>query len=113
VNRRPDALGQLAVQIFPRHSILILLLTGALFFAAGCKKKTPPASGVGIRNITREFVFAARNASGGRAEVGMRPEYAPRQPGKQQTLAADHIYITVPVTKAGIPDRDAKDAIEA
>ncbi len=113
MNRRPDALGQLAVQIFPRHSILILLLTGALFFAAGCKKKTPPASGVGIRNITREFVFAARNASGGRAEVGMRPEYAPRQPGKQQTLAADHIYITVPVTKAGIPDRDAKDAIEA
>lgn len=70
-------------------------------------------SGVGIRNITREFVFAARNASGGRAEVGMRPEYAPRQPGKQQTLAADHIYITAPLTKGGVPDRAAHDSIEA
>jgi polysaccharide deacetylase 2 family uncharacterized protein YibQ len=68
---------------------------------------------VGIRNITREFVFAARNASGGRAEVGMRPEFAARQPGKQQTLAADHIYITVPLTNAGAPDRAAHDAIEA
>jgi hypothetical protein len=58
-------------------------------------------------------VFAARNASGGRAEVGMRPEYAPRQPGKQQALAADHIYITVPFTKAGAPDRAAHDAIDA
>ena len=68
---------------------------------------------MGIRNITREFVFAARNASGGRAEVGMRPEYAARQPGKQQTLAADHIFITVPLTGAGTPDRSAQDAIEA
>ena len=68
---------------------------------------------MGIRNITREFVFAARNASSGRAEVGMRPEYAARQPGKQQTLAADHIYITVPLTKAGTPDSAAQDAIEA
>ena len=65
-----------------------------------------------IRNISREFVFAARNASGGRAEVGMRPEYAPRQPGKPQALVADHIYITVPLTKGGVPDRAAHDAIE-
>ena len=79
----------------------------------GCKKKSAPISSVGIRNITREFVFAARNASGGRAEVGMRPEYTPRQPGKQQALAADHIYITVPLTKGGVPDRAAHDAIEA
>jgi uncharacterized protein len=113
VNRRPDSLGQLAAQTFSRNSILLLLLAGGLFFAAGCKKKSAPVSGVGIRNITREFVFAARNASGGRAEVGMRPEFAPRQPGKQQALAADHIYITVPVTKDGAPDRAAHDAIEA
>jgi polysaccharide deacetylase 2 family uncharacterized protein YibQ len=70
-------------------------------------------SSVGIRNITREFVFAARNASGGRAEVGMRPEYAARQPGKQPALAADHIYITLPSAKTGAPDRAAQDAIEA
>ena len=112
MNRRSDALGQIAAQILPLRSILFLSLVAALFFAAGCKKKSAPASNVAIRNITREFVFAARNASGGRAEVGMRPEFAPRQPGKLQTLAADHIYITVPPTKAGAPDRAAHDAIE-
>jgi len=70
-------------------------------------------STIGIRNITREFVFAARNASDGRAEVGMRPEFAARQPGKQQALLADHIYITVPPSKTGAPDRAAQEAIEA
>jgi hypothetical protein len=89
------------------------LLAAALFFAAGCKKKSAPLSTVGIRNITREFVFAARNASGGRAEVGMRPEFAARQAGKQQVLVADHIYITVPPSKAGTQERAAHDAIEA
>jgi polysaccharide deacetylase 2 family uncharacterized protein YibQ len=113
VNRRPDALGQLAAQVSPLRSIIFFFLAAALFFAAGCKKKSSPASSVAIRNITREFVFAARNASGGRAEVGMRPEYAPRQPSIPQTIAADHIYITVPFTKSGAPDRDALDAIEA
>ncbi len=113
MNRRLDALGLLAIKNFPLRSIVFLSLAAALFFAAGCKKKSAPAPNVAIRNITREFVFAARNASGGRAEVGMRPEYAARQPGKQQTLAADHIYITVPLTKAGAPDRTAQDAIEA
>ncbi len=112
MNRRPDALGQLASQFSHLHFITFFFLVAALFFAAGCKKKSAPVSNVGIRNITREFVFAAKNASGGRAEVGMRPEYAARQQGKQQTLAADHIYITVPLTKGGVPDRAAHDAIE-
>ena len=113
MNRRPDALGPLATQTPALRIILFFFCAAALFFAAGCRKKSAPASNVGIRNITREFVFAARNASGGRAEVGMRPEYATRQPGKQQALAADHIYITVPLTKAGAPDASAHDAIEA
>jgi polysaccharide deacetylase 2 family uncharacterized protein YibQ len=113
VNRRPRALGQIAARISPLHSLIFFSLAAALFFAAGCKKKSTPLSSVGIRNITREFVFAAQNASGGRAEVGMRPEYAPRLPGKPQTLAADHIYITVPFTKEGTPDRVAHDAIDA
>ena len=112
MNRRPDALGQVSAQIPSPLSITFFLLTATLFFAVGCRKKSAPLSSVGIRNITREFVFAARNASGGRAEVGMRPEYASRQPGKQQTLAADHIYITVPFTNGGVPDRVAHDAIE-
>jgi uncharacterized protein len=113
VNRRPDALGPLATQTPSLRFILCFFCAAAFFFTAGCRKKSAPASNVGIRNITREFVFAARNASGGRAEVGMRPEYAARQPGKQQALAADHIYITVPLTKAGAPDPSAHDAIEA
>jgi hypothetical protein len=113
VNRRPDPLGQRALRTSPLLSIIFFILAAALLSAAGCKKKSTPVSSVRIRNITREFVFAARNASGGRAEVGMRPEYAPRQPGKQQTLTADHIYITVPFTKAGAPDSAAHDAIDA
>jgi polysaccharide deacetylase 2 family uncharacterized protein YibQ len=113
VNRRPDELGLLATRISPLRSIPFLFLATALLFVASCRKKSAPASNVGIRNITREFVFAARNASGGHAEVGMRPEYAARQPGKQQMLAADHIYITVPLTGAGTPDRSVQDAIEA
>jgi hypothetical protein len=113
VKRRPVVLGQLAPHNFSLRSIPFFLLVAALCFAAGCRKKSAPVSSIAIRNISREFVFAARNASGGRAEVGMRPEYAPRQPGKQQALAADHIYITVPISKAGVPDRAAQDAIEA
>jgi polysaccharide deacetylase 2 family uncharacterized protein YibQ len=42
----------------------------------------------------------------------MRPEYARRQPGKRQVLATDQIYITVPLTRAGLPDQTAHDAIE-
>ena len=107
------ASGKSAVQIFTKSPILFLLLAAVLFFVAGCKKKSAPISSTAIRNISREFVFAARNASGGRAEVGMRPEYGPRQPGRQPALVADHIYITVPLTKAGSTDRPIHDAIEA
>jgi polysaccharide deacetylase 2 family uncharacterized protein YibQ len=113
VNRPPDALVEIVARFFPRRSVLYLLLICALFFVSACKRKSTPISAVAIRNITREFVFAAGNASGGRAEVGMRPEYMPRQPGKTQTLAADHIFITVPLNKSGAPDMAAHDAIEA
>ena len=113
MNRRLDAPSPLAAQTFSLRSILFFTLAAVLFVAAGCKKKPAPLSGQAIRNITREFVFAARNASGGRADVGMQPEYAPRQPGKQAALLADRIYITVPSTKAGSPDRATEDAIEA
>ncbi len=113
MKRQPDAPEQDSAQLFTLGHILFFLLSTALFFAAGCKKKPAPLSNTAIRNISREFVFAARNASGGRAEVGMRPEYAARQAGKQQTLAADHIYITVPPGKSGPGDQTAHDAIEA
>lgn len=111
MNRRPEAFGQLSSSIFNRHSILFLLFS-VLLLAAGCKKKSAPPSSATIRKITNEFVLAARNASGGRAEIGTRPEYGARQPGKQQALIADQIYITVPRVN-GAPDKAAHDAIQA
>lgn len=113
MNRPPDSLVQIAGRSSVRSFLLFLLLACALLFASACKKKSAPISSVAVRNITRELVFAARNASGGRAEVGMRPEYVPRQPAKTQALAADHIFITVPLTRSGAPDQAAHDAIEA
>ena len=113
MNRRLDAPSPLAAQSFSLRSILFFTFAAVLFVAAGCKKKSVPLSGQSIRNITREFVFAARNASGGHAEVGLQPEYAPRQPGKQPALLADRIYITVPATKSGSPDHATEEAIEA
>lgn len=112
MTRPTDAPSRLAACISPYTSILFFVLA-AVWFAAGCKKKAAPPSNTAIRNMTREFVFAARNASGGRAEVGMRPELAARQPGKQPTLDADDIYITVPPTKSGSPDHAAHDSILA
>ena len=106
-----EGFRQHAACAFRTRLVFLFLLGAALICAAGCKKKPPPATAQ-IRAVTRELVFAARNATGGRAEVGMRPEYAPRQPGKPQTLATDQIYITVPLTRAGLPDRAAHDAIE-
>ena len=91
--------------------LLFSLLGLAVIFATGCKKSSSPMSAQ-IRAITRELVVAARSAGGGRAEVEMRPEFAAHQPGTAQTLAADHIYITVPLTSSGAPDRAAHDAIE-
>jgi len=113
VIERSDALGKFTAHFFSKASVLIVILVGIFFFLAGCKKKSTPISSTAIRNISREFVFAARNASGGRAEVGMRPEYAPRQPGQQVPLLADHIFITVPLVKSGAADRAMRDAIEA
>src|SRR6266478_5340809 len=83
---------------FPGRFLMLSLLGVALIGAAGCQRKFAPLTTAGIRGITRELAFAVHNASGGRAEVGMRPEYAPRQPGKPQTLVADRIYITVPLS---------------
>ena len=111
-------LGQHSVRFSYLNVLIFSMLGAALFCAAGCKRKTPPLSTAAIRAITREFVFAAKNASNGRAEVGMHPEYAPRppatpgQPGRPAALVADHIYITVPLAKSGEPDRAVQDAIE-
>ncbi|MGH9678408.1 MAG: divergent polysaccharide deacetylase family protein [Candidatus Acidiferrales bacterium] len=102
---------QFSRRIHSRH-VLFFVLAATLLCAAGCKKRSAPVNSASIRGISREIALAARNASNGRAEVGVRPEYAPRQPGKAQTLAADHIYITVPLTQSGVPDIAARGAIE-
>lgn len=105
------SLQAFAVKVESAPFVLFFLFGLALICAAGCKKSLPPTSSQ-IRAITHELILAARNASGGGAEVGMRPEFAAGQPGKAQSLAADHIYITAPLTSSGLPDKAARDAIE-
>lgn len=113
MKRRTDALRPQAAKPVYLHFYIFPFLVAALLCAAGCKKKEPtPLSAAKIRGVTREFVFAAHNATEGRAEVGTRPEYAPREVGKPHTLVADHVYITVPLTHSGAPDLTARDAIE-
>lgn len=89
-------------------------------FSAGCgKKQLTPAE---IRAITRELVFAAKNATGDKVEIGMRPESLLREagnaavrPGNRGTgqLVLDHIYITLRVGRAGGADPAALQALEA
>lgn len=110
---RPDSPGQFPFLKPPLNCFAVLFVVVVVCFAAGCKKKSPPSGAAAVRNITRELVLAARSASGGRAEVGTRPEYAPRQPGKQPALLADHIYITLPAAKADSAERAARDSIVA
>jgi polysaccharide deacetylase 2 family uncharacterized protein YibQ len=109
VTRETNTLDRHSPQISSLKYFLFYFLGAVLLCAAGCKRKSVPISTAAIRGITREFVFAARNASNGRAEVGMRPEYAARQPGKAPSLVVDHIYVTVPLTKAGAPGLERFD----
>ncbi len=101
----------------PSHSVpqrkslpfrfLFLLFAAFLVFCAGCHKKQLAPSEV--RGVTRELVFAARTATGGKAEIGMRPEL--QEPDQAQP-AADHIYITLAPGRAGQPDPAALAALE-
>lgn len=94
----------------------MLALGIALQLAAGCRKKEiMPRE---IRAVSREFVFAAKNSTGGRAEIGMRPETPPRKnPAKGSVeapeIVAEHIYITLPATRSGETDAAALAALEA
>jgi len=95
----------------------LLLLAAFLVFCAGCRKKQLSPSE--IRAVTRELVLAARTATGGKAEIGMRPELQPAGPnpagaaGRAHTqLAADHIYVTLGPGRAGQTDPAALAAIE-
>ncbi len=97
--------------------LLLLLLAAFLVFCTGCRKKQLPPSEV--RTITRELVFAARAATGGKAEIGMRPELQPTGPnpaggpdGARIQLATDHIYITLAPGRSGQADPAALAALE-
>lgn len=98
---------------------LLLLLATALLAFAGCRRRQlTPAE---IRAITRELVFAARNALAGQVEIGMRPESVPPQAGStasgrtgrgSATLVTDHIYITLPSGHGGQADAAALATLE-
>jgi len=97
----------------------LLLIAVLLVSLTGCRKKQlSPAE---IRAITREFVFAARNATAGKAEIGMRPENLTREAGSnpsgrlsgQGELGADHLYITLPPGRSGEADLAALHALES
>jgi len=95
------------------RSCLFLLLTLALILGAtGCRKKQLTVNQA--RAITRQLVFAAKNSTGGRAEIGMRPESLP--PGRASRNAAEpaveHIYITLPTGRGGQADAATLRAVE-
>ena len=101
-----------AWQFNSRFPLVCIPLAAIVVCAAGCSKSAPlPAAS--IRAISREMVIAARIATGGRAEVGMRPEYGPREPGRRQNLVYDDIYITIPLTPEHAPDEAARHAVES
>ena len=112
--RIPRNFANRAVSRALSFRFLLLLLAALLVSFTGCRKK--PLNPTEIRAITREFVFAAKNVTAGKAEIGMRPEYlaqpaaARRGPGE---LAADHIYITLPPGHLGAADPGALAALES
>jgi len=103
------------------RALVCALAVVALFFA-GCEKKTQPLTGMQIRAITREMVFAAKNASNGRVQTGMFPERSgdadgPRglaPGGRNQTPPmppADLIFISLPHMEGGKTDESALTAV--
>src|SRR5207253_7602948 len=92
--------GRLACPYRFLSPLLVLLLAVILISSVGCGKKqlTP----VEIRSITRELVFAAKNAIADNAEVGIRPESPPAgRSARGQDEHADHIYITLQAGRSG------------
>jgi polysaccharide deacetylase 2 family uncharacterized protein YibQ len=97
-------------------------LTAMCIVIGGCNKKAQPLNAIQVRAITREMVFAARNASMGRVETGMFPERstggdAQRGPitgGRNQAPPlppADLIFISLPRMEGGKTDESALTAV--
>ena len=110
---------------FAKNSLSFALLcafAALVLFSTGCEKKPQPLSGIQIRAITREIVFAAKNASHGRVQTGMFPERPPegeaqRGPapgGRNQAPPlppADLIFISLPHMEGGKTDEAALTAV--
>ena len=101
---------------------LVCAFAAIALFSAGCEKKPQPLTGIQVRAITREMVFAAKNASRGRVQTGMFPERPPegeaqRGPataGRNQTPPlppADLIFISLPHMEGGKTDEAALTAV--
>ena len=86
---------------------LVCAFAAIALLSGGCEKKPQPLTGIQVRAITREMVFAAKNASRGRVQTGMFPERPPegeaqRGPatgGRNQTPPlppAELIFISLP-----------------
>ncbi len=99
------------------RALVCALAAGALL-SAGCEKKPQPLNGTQVRAITREMVFAAKNASNGRVQTGMFPERtldgdAQRGPAPGGRNAppplppADLIFISLPHMEGGKTDETA------
>jgi len=107
VARIPVASEVRAVARKPLSSFLLLVGAALLVFLAGCRKRQ--LSPVEIHTITRELVSAAKKATGGKAEIGIRP--AAGRLGLTEPVA-DHIYITLPLSRSGQVDASALAALE-
>jgi len=102
---------------------LVCAFAAFAVFSTGCDKKPQPLTGIQIRAITREMVFAAKNASNGRVQTGMFPERAldgevqraPAPGGRGQAPPplppADLIFISLPHMEGGKTDESALNAV--
>ena len=99
----------LSPALLPRF--LFPVLAALLISFLGCRpKQLTPAE---LRAITRKLVFAAKNATSGKAEIGMRPENLAQQAGgRPGEPVPDHIYVTLPLGRSGQLDPRALEALE-
>jgi len=101
---------------------LACVLVAVCIVGVGCSKKPQPLNAIQVRSITREMVFAAKNASKGRVETGMFPDRAadtdaqrgPAAGARNQTPPlppADLIFISLPRMEGGKTDESALTAV--
>jgi polysaccharide deacetylase 2 family uncharacterized protein YibQ len=101
---------------------LLCAIAATALFSIGCEKKPQPLTRIQVRAITREMVFAAKNASHGNVQTGMFPERAadgeaqrgPAPGGRNQAPPlppADLIFISLPHMEGGKTDEAVLGAV--